>query len=491
MWRPRTWVAAMTVATLAAAGCSGGGTPDEDKAGGSGRPITLRIGTNDFPGRFPAAAIEEFARQAEQRSDGQIRITPVWRAGGEFVDDWDQAAARLIMDGELDMGLIPARAWDALGVMSLRALNAPFLLTSEEQVGEVVTDDDLAGDMMAGLEEVGVAGLALVPEELRHVFGFAKPLVGPEDYVGGTIRASRSDTVYALLAALGANPDDLNGRFWTRDDVAGIESGFALAPESLPSTATGNVTLFPKVESLVVNRDVFAGLTDDQQAVLRAAAEATRDWAVDAGSDHAVDAQTYCQMGGRVVWASDAQVEALERAAAPVYDQLEADPGTKATIAAIRRATDGLPAPTPPAPCDPPTQPVVNVPPPEGVTYQGGVIRAELDSEDLVDQGVPRQVASGWDGLVTITIKDGRWSVEFAGQEERNCEGPYEVYGGRVRFIAEGICANTADGEVALDAAWTVDAGGRQVLSDFRRGPGIPAPEMEIILGGQAWEWIG
>ena len=79
MWRPRTWVAAMTVAALAAAGCGGGGTADEDKAGGSGRPITLRIGTDDFPGRFPAAAIEEFARQAEERSDGQIRITPVWQ----------------------------------------------------------------------------------------------------------------------------------------------------------------------------------------------------------------------------------------------------------------------------------------------------------------------------------------------------------------------------------------------------------------------------
>ena len=81
--------------------------------------------------------------------------------------------------------------------------------------------------------------------------------------------------------------------------------------------------------------------------------------------------------------------------------------------------------------------------------------------------------------------------MEFAGQEERNCEGPYEVYGGRVRFIVEGTCGDTADGEVALDAAWTVDADGRQVLSDFRAGPGIPAPEMEIILGGQPWELIG
>ena len=56
--------------------------------------------------------IEEFARQAEERSDGLIRITPVWQAAGVVEDDWDQAVARLVSDGKVDMGLIPARAWD-------------------------------------------------------------------------------------------------------------------------------------------------------------------------------------------------------------------------------------------------------------------------------------------------------------------------------------------------------------------------------------------
>ena len=55
----------------------------------------------------------------------------------------------------------------------------------------MVTDDDLAGDLMAGLDEVGVHGLALVPEDLRHPFGFAEPLLGPEDYAGRTIRSPR------------------------------------------------------------------------------------------------------------------------------------------------------------------------------------------------------------------------------------------------------------------------------------------------------------
>ena len=37
------------------------------------------------------------------------------------------------------MGLIPSRAWDTEGVTSLRALNAPFLIDSDELLDEVVS----------------------------------------------------------------------------------------------------------------------------------------------------------------------------------------------------------------------------------------------------------------------------------------------------------------------------------------------------------------
>jgi hypothetical protein len=64
--------------------------------------------------------------------------------------------------------MIPARAWDTEGVTSLRALHAPFLVTSDELVAEIV-DGELADELLAGLEDVGVTGLALLPEGLRHL----------------------------------------------------------------------------------------------------------------------------------------------------------------------------------------------------------------------------------------------------------------------------------------------------------------------------------
>ena len=124
----------------ALAGCTGAG--EGTKAGGQAAPVILRIGTDDFQGHPAADQIEEFARQVDELSEGGVRIEPVWNAAGDTgEDDWDQKVARMVVAGELDMGMIPARAWDTEGVTSLRALNAPFLITSDELAAEVASSE--------------------------------------------------------------------------------------------------------------------------------------------------------------------------------------------------------------------------------------------------------------------------------------------------------------------------------------------------------------
>ena len=134
--RPRNGAALCVIAlSLSAAGCtqvSGAGT----KAGGEAPPLTLRIGTNDTQGRTASNQIEEFARQVDQRSDGSIVVEPTFDVGGAGTPAWDQVVAGQVADGELDGGVIPARAWDLLGVDSLRALNTPFLITSDQLMNE-------------------------------------------------------------------------------------------------------------------------------------------------------------------------------------------------------------------------------------------------------------------------------------------------------------------------------------------------------------------
>jgi TRAP-type C4-dicarboxylate transport system substrate-binding protein len=383
--------------------------------------VTLRIGTND-PADAPDVPqmLDEFAQRVAELSAGSMVVEPVWRAAGDPApDDWDQAVAHKIVDGELDMGLIPAGAWDVMGVTTLRALNAPFLVDSDTLVGDVASGD-LASDLLVGLDEVGVTGLALIPEGLRHVFSFGDPLLAPDDFAGTSIRSPRSDTVYALFEALGAAANDVQGsEFDTAvqdGSLAGAESSYSRAgglPGSQQSVV-GNLPLFPKVEALVVNSARFDALTEEQRAVLQGAAERTREAVVAATVDDATQAKAYCEETGSVALASDEQLAAFDEAAEPIYAQLEQDPATASLIARIRELKEKT-APAPPVTaCE--HEPGAT----EASSYAGPVIpngrytkvttRAEALERGLDPSIVDEML--GPDGEITVMfeIEDGRWT---------------------------------------------------------------------------------
>lgn len=65
------------------------------------------------------------------------------------------------------------------------------------------------------------------------------------------------------------------------------------------------------------------------------------------------DAAKFFRDGGTVVTATDAEVAAFKAAAAPVYAQLERDPGTRALIAKIRALASAEPSAAAIPPCKP------------------------------------------------------------------------------------------------------------------------------------------
>ena len=195
---------------IAVVGCGGApGVPASspapaavDKAGQT-PVVTLRLGTEDDEGRPGAEQIRHFADEVKALSDGRIVIQPVWDANGDdVVGGWDQVVAKLLLAGKLDMANIPARAWDTLGVTSLRALQAPFLVTSDELAGRIA-QSDLAPELLSGLETIGVTGLALEPESLRHLLLIDEVPTTVKDFEGMVIRSPRSATIWATFKGSG------------------------------------------------------------------------------------------------------------------------------------------------------------------------------------------------------------------------------------------------------------------------------------------------
>ena len=196
--RARTrWLTVGSLAALLVAGCgatSGPVTsPDSGaKAGGKPGPIAITVADSQPAGKPSNLPLAEFKRQVESLSGGTMTVTIVTGA----VDDVTPGSDALVIDklkaGTFQMAVVPARAWSAAGVTSLKALQAPFLFESDEHVAAVVNDPAITKDLFSGLDGSGVTGLTLFPESLRHLFSFGEPMLTPADVKGKTIRAISS-----------------------------------------------------------------------------------------------------------------------------------------------------------------------------------------------------------------------------------------------------------------------------------------------------------
>jgi TRAP-type C4-dicarboxylate transport system substrate-binding protein len=476
MQATKTGFKLVCLAVVAVVGATGTGcdTGDASKAGGSEPPLTLRLVTAEQPNQPAAPAIKEFARQVRHVSDGRIRVTIEWEDSSR---SWDQRAARKVVGGEFDLGWIPARAWDTEGVTSLRALHAPFLIDHDALTHEV-TRGDLGGEMMRGLEKADVVGLALIPEGLRHPVGFRKPLLGPADYEGAVFRAPRSHTSYALIRALGAIPADLASEGIIRgvrsESLRGADSSYQLV-STLPPPAifTGNVTLYPKVNTLVANADTYDGLTSEQRQLLNQAADRTVDSVRAEAVDDGVAAERLCRAGGAVVNAVPADVRALKRAARPVYAELAEDRATAAMIEQIRalKQQSGDTAAPAPDPC------ALREPAQESrssdrdQSIPNGVYRASLSKAELVKAGLPED--ENYHGVHTLTLEDGRVTDSTqADYETLPCHGSYRSADQTISITWLG-----PDCSGGLTASWSL----RDDLLRFTQIRGIPATDTPFV----------
>jgi len=435
----RSWPAIAVVlaaALVVPAGCASG-----DKAGGHGGVTTLSLATPDTPGRAGSRAAELFAREVRRRSHGRLRVRIVYEsdvaASGAFRPAWDQHVAEQVRHGDHELGMVPARAWDVLGVRTLQPLQAPFVLTTREATAAVVTSS-LVPELLAGLDRAGVVGLGLVPEGLRHPVAFGRPLRTLADFRGAVLRTPRSALTSELLRALGARAADLNGDAFTAavlsGEVTGAESELALAPAlPRPGVVTTDVTFFPKVDALVIGAPAFRDLDGGERSVLRAAAAATTARAVRDAPTDAAAAALACRVGVRLTTAAPGALDALRRAAAPVLRRLERDPATRDLLARVRELAAqaaSRPVELPACAGDAAT--------PVRVAHDGdadpgvlnGVYRYRLGEQELIDGGAEPGWAFHNYGVQTITLRDGR--VRLHTDETRfaaavDCLGSYQL----------------------------------------------------------------
>jgi TRAP-type C4-dicarboxylate transport system substrate-binding protein len=361
-------------------------------------PVTLRLATYDEESATGGTLIDHFV-QTVHDLDPTITIEPAFQAAPD-----EEATIKLIQAGDADLGLVATRAWDLVGVDSLRAINTPFLIDSTELLDQVVAGDE-AAKMMKGLSTAGMSGLAMLPESLRHPFGTEAAPLGAADYAGATIRSPHSATSWAMLGALGATP------MFKEQGYTIAESQYDQAPGP---AAAGNVTFFAKADVMVISDAARPKVSDSQLDALTEAAETTRDWAIGTFPDDATAAATFCENGGKIVAASTADLAGLGDAVAPVIADLEKDTTTAGIITAIQELKSGITTPAPVVACPEP-------PAASQASALNGTYHWEVTKKDLMAAGVTNpEDLDNVSGILTATLADGSASITHQSTEGPN-----------------------------------------------------------------------
>src|SRR6266568_2119355 len=200
-------VALAVIAAVVAGGCSGGGGSG-DKAGGSGEPVVLRM-ANAYGDLQTAPVVGHFVSQVKERSGGNLRVQ-VASTWGDFADDAEQQVVRAVAAGKVDLGWAGARVFDTLGVTSLQALQAPMLIDNYALEHAVITHG-IPGQMLEGLNKVGVMGFGILADGLRKPIAVKHPVLGTADWRGITFGTYKSQDQAQAIRSLGATPVEVFG----------------------------------------------------------------------------------------------------------------------------------------------------------------------------------------------------------------------------------------------------------------------------------------
>lgn len=445
-------------ATLAAAACSGGGG-GEDKAGGTGPTVILRL-ANTGGSIDQTPAVEYFVRHVKELSGGNVRIEVVdqW---AEFASDAEQQVVRDVAGDDVDLGWVGTRVFDTMGVKSFQALTAPMLVDSYALENAVI-ESGITDQMMEGLDELEVVGLAVLADGLRNPIGVTAPILGPADWRGITFGTLRSNGQAEAIRALGARPAQIFGsereEALREGTIEGFEFStwlFAGNPKwpRLAPYVTANVILWPQMDVLLANPARLEALTGEQRAWLEQVARDAEARSAGLADKHAQAIGSACASGARFAEASAAELAALETAFAPVYAMLQRHPQTKAFIERIQAFKKSTPQPvlSIPSDCTGEAPKQASAGPGTAPAFLNGTYRWVLTQEDADKVG---DTDTGYPSVNTITLKDG--------QLEGGCFG---AYGGTYWVRNDRITFDSVEYDPNVTVTFSVDDQGNLHLT--------------------------
>ncbi|WP_297671159.1 DctP family TRAP transporter solute-binding subunit [uncultured Desulfovibrio sp.] len=241
-------------------------------------PVTLKLGHIAEPENPYGQGADHFAKLVKERSNGEIiiQVYPSSQLGNQ------RDLVEGLTFGTVDMTLTGTAVLGNF-VPEVSIFDLPFLFRDVQHAYKAL--DTVGMELCKKGEARGMITLAIWENGIRHMTNNARPIVKPEDMKGLKFRVMEQPVYIEMMKALGASPTPMA----MSELYTALQKGVIDGQENpLAHIATKRFYEVQKYISLtghtyapelvMISAIAWKKLTPEQQALLRKAAEDTRDW---------------------------------------------------------------------------------------------------------------------------------------------------------------------------------------------------------------------
>lgn len=299
------------------AGCSGGDTASDDVQ-------VIKLAHDHMTSSpFQESALE-LKEILEERSDGrfEVEVYPAQQLGSS------REMIEAMQMGTCEMTLLPTAKFGGFD-QRLTLVDLPFLFPNEDVLWEVL-EGDIGQEIMSGLDEIGIKGMAFYAEGFK-AFTANKKISLPEDFEGMKIRTMEAPVIMAQYSAWGANPVPI--------DFAEVYNSLqqkVVDGQENPLLSIHDMKFYEVQDNMImgdhaylsyflsVSKAWFEDLPADlQEIVMDAVLEVQQSHKQLMYEANEVYLQNILDSGTEVTYLTEAERKAFEEASAPVYADFE------------------------------------------------------------------------------------------------------------------------------------------------------------------------
>ena len=323
LWRRAAAVMMILSLTAGLAAC--GGSDSFGNASDEVQRYAWPLGSSSPEDTVTQIYAEKFADEVDRLSDGKMKITvyPNSVLGG------DRELLESCKDGDIPF-VVQNTAPQVTFMKDTAVFDMPALFDSIDEVREHVDNPKFMKLMQQVYNDGGYELLGYADQGFR-VMTTNKKIESLADFKGQKIRTMENSYHMAYWKALGASPTPM-----TFSEVyIGLQQGTIDAQENPYEVIVSNklyeqqdyvveTNHLPHLISLIVSEEFMKGLTDEQQQIIREAAETAKQYAREQSDERiASKIKTIEDSGTQIITLSDEVHEQIRKECQPIYESIE------------------------------------------------------------------------------------------------------------------------------------------------------------------------